>query len=334
MIVSRTPLRISFLGGGTDYPNYYREHGGAVLSATIDKFCYLTVRRLPPFFEHRNRIVYRLTEQTKTVDEIQHPTVKAVMRQVGLDGLEIHHDGDLPARSGMGTSSAFTVGLLNACRALKGQMVSKLDLALEAIHLEQNILKETVGSQDQVAAAFGGINRVSFSGGGLTLRDGARIGEFSVDPVPLPPWRIDDLHSHLLLFFTGVSRTASEVAGTFVPALASNKHLDGAVQQVDDGLRILSDLGSIEPFGEILHHAWTVKRQLSGKVSTPEIDRLYKEAREAGAIGGKLLGAGGGGFLLFFARPKDHDAIRARLGLLHVPFKFESQGSRIVVYDP
>lgn len=326
MIVSRTPLRISFLGGGTDYPAWYREHGGAVLSASIDKFTWLTVRRLPPFFEHRNRIVYRLTEQTKTVDEIRHPTVRAVLKRLGLEGLEIHHDADLPARSGMGTSSAFTVGLLNACHALKGHRVSKADLAAEAIHIEQDVLGETVGSQDQVAAAFGGLNRIDFSD---------RQPQFAVDPVPLPAWRLKELNQHLLLFFTGVSRKASDVADSFVPALSSSPALGGAVAQVAEGLRILSDFGPIESFGEILHCAWRKKRELSEKVSSPEIDSLYETGLAAGAIGGKLLGAGGGGFLLFFARPKDHATMRARLHqLLHVPFTFESNGSRIVVYDP
>lgn len=325
MIVSRTPLRISFLGGGTDYPAWFAAHGGAVLSATIDKYCWLTVRRLPPFFEHKNRIVYRLTETTKTVDEIRHPTVRAVLMHLGLEGLEIHHDADLPARSGMGTSSAFTVGLLNACHALLGHRKTKHELADEAIHVEQRILKETVGSQDQVAAAFGGINRIDF--GGQTA--------FRVDPVLIPRWRIDELKNHLLLFFTGISRTASEVADSFVPTIATSANLAGAVAQVDTGLRILGDLGPIDSFGEVLHEAWTAKRRLSPLVSTPEIDRLYDAARTAGAIGGKLLGAGGGGFLLFFAKPKDHESIRAAMGLLlNVPFNFDHGGSRIVVYDP
>lgn len=331
MIVSRTPLRISFLGGGTDYPSWSRAHGGAVLSATIDKYCYLTVRRLPPFFAHKNRIVYRLIETTSTIGEIQHPTVRAVLQHLGLADMEIHHDADLPARSGMGTSSAFTVGLLNACHALKGNRVSKTDLASEAIHLEQNVLRETVGSQDQVAAAHGGLNHIVFPAG---VPDGARQGAFAVDPVPLRPGRIEEFHRHLLLFFTGVSRTASEVAGSFVPELAKSRHLDGAVQSLENGLQVLTGRGPIEVFGEILDNAWAKKRMLSDAVSTPEIDRLYSAARSAGAIGGKLLGAGGGGFLLVFAKPDHHDAIRARLGLLHVPFRFESDGSRIMVYDP
>lgn len=325
MIVSRTPLRISFLGGGTDYPSWYREHGGAVLSATIDKFTWLTVRRLPPFFEHSNRIVYRLIETTKTVGEIQHPSARAVLQRLELEGVEIHHDADLPARSGMGTSSAFTVGLLNAGHALRGRRVSKGELASEAIDLEQNVLRETVGSQDQVAAAYGGLNRIAFGGG----------QDFTVEPVLLPASRIQTFHEHLLLFFTGIARTASEVADSFVPDLARSPHLKEAVRSVDDGLAVLGGDRSVEPFGELLHEAWAKKRALSSSVSTSQIDKYYEAARSAGAIGGKILGAGGGGFLLFFARPNDHAAVRSRLGeLLHVPFSFETGGSRIVVYDP
>lgn len=334
MIVSRTPLRISFLGGGTDYPAWSRVNGGAVLSATIDKFTYLTVRRLPPFFEHRNRVVYRLIETTAAVGEIKHPSVRAVLQHLGLEGLEIHHDADLPARSGMGTSSAMTVGLLNACHALKGERVSKTDLACEAIHLEQNLLRETVGSQDPIAAAHGGLNHIVFPAG---VPDGARRGAFVVDPVPLREGRLQEFHRHLLLFYTGISRTASEVAETYVPLLDSvaAPSLAGAARSVSDGLEILTGLGSLEPFGELLDAAWAAKRTLSASVSTPAIDRLYAAARGAGAIGGKLLGAGGGGFLLFFARPEAHVAIRASLGgLLHVPFQFETDGSRILVYDP
>ena len=327
MIVSRTPLRISFFGGGTDYPGWSKVHGGAVLSATIDKYCYLTVRRLPPFFAHKNRIVYRQIETTTTTDEIIHPTVRAVLQHLDLHGMEIHHDADIPARSGMGTSSAFTVGLLNACHALTGTRVTKSALASTAITLEQDVLKETVGSQDQVAAAFGGLNHIRFPAG-------ENAAYFSVEPVPLRAGRLDELHRHLLLFFTGISRTASEVADTFVPELAKGRILDASAASVATGLEILTGRGPIEVFGEVLDNAWTKKRMLSAAVSTPEIDRLYAAGRAAGAIGGKLLGAGGGGFLLIFARPEDHNAIRAALGLLHVPFRFESDGSRIMVYDP
>lgn len=358
MIISRTPLRISFLGGGTDYPAWSNEHGGAVLSTTIDKFCWLTVRRLPPFFPHRNRIVYRVIETTAAAGEIAHPTVRAVMLHAGLEGLEIHHDADLPARSGMGTSSAFTVGLLNACHALLGHRRTKMQLAAEAIYVEQVLLKETVGSQDQVAAAFGGFNHVQFSPlhtfpvrGLVTDNAGQVTGgdiappaavveqpfRIQVAPVPLPDWRMEEFHSHLLLFFTGVSRTASEVAESFVPGLGTNPALKDAVAAVEEGLRILGDLGPIEAFGEILDSAWKKKRAISAAVSNPAIDLHYEVARAQGAIGGKLLGAGGGGFLLLFARPKDHATLVVRMkqqGLLHVPFRFEREGSAVPVYNP
>lgn len=325
MIISRTPLRISFFGGGTDYPAYYSVHGGAVLSATIDKFCYLSVRRLPPFFEHKNRIVYRLIETVKTRTEIQHPTVRAVMQFLELDGLEIHHDGDLPARSGMGTSSAFTVGLLNACHALAGERVSRYALESEARHIEQDILCETVGSQDQIAAAHGGLNRIAFS----------QSGHIGVERVPLPEGRLAEFENHLMLFFTGISRTASDVASTFVPGIAS-KDLSGIRAQVDEGLEILGRRRSLDAFGDLLHQAWVAKRALSDAVSNPAIDALYARARDAGAIGGKVTGAGGGGFVLFFVRPEKQESVRNALGaeILEVPFRFESQGSRIIVYDP
>lgn len=334
MIVSRTPLRMSFFGGGTDYPQWYREHGGAVLSATIDKYCYLTVRRLPPFFAHQNRIVYRVIETTRTIDEIEHPTVKAVLALLGLDAMEIHHDGDLPARSGMGTSSAFTVGLLHACHALKGERLSKEALAHEAIRIEQVILEEAVGSQDQFAAAFGGINRIRFEPALDKFASVMGRDSIYVEPVPLPAYRRTELENHLLLFFTGISRTASDLAQTFVPELGRNRALEGAVKTVDEGMRVLCDPGPIEAFGDLLHEAWKKKRQIAPVISTPEVDELYRKGRAAGAIGGKLLGAGGGGFLLFFARPKDHAAIKAALGLLQVPFRFENEGSKIMVYEP
>ena len=253
--------------------------------------------------------------------------MRAVLKHLGLEGMEVHHDADIPARAGMGTSSAFTVGLLNACHALLGRRTHKEDLALEAIHVEQNILKETVGSQDQVAAAFGGLNHITF-------RDGSGRDAFAVDRLPLPDGRLDEFHRHLMLVFTRIPRTASEVADSFVPGLDKNGALSDAARQVENAIRILESPGPIEPFGELLHEAWMAKRGLSAKVSTPEIDGYYSAAREAGAIGGKLLGAGGGGFLLLFARPQDHRAIEQRLGLLRVPFRFEHEGSRVIVYDP
>jgi D-glycero-alpha-D-manno-heptose-7-phosphate kinase len=328
MIITRTPFRISFFGGGTDYPGWFREHGGAVLATTINKYCYITCRRLPPFFEHKHRIVYSLIENVKHNDEIQHPAVRAVLNWTKVaDGMEIHHDGDLPARSGLGSSSSFTVGLLHALQGLNGQMAYKYGLARDAIYLEQNIIGENVGSQDQVSAAFGGFNRIEFH----------RNGTFDVSPVILPGYRQKELRDHLMLFFTGVSRIASEVAKSKIENLKSReKELKLMRAMVDEALSILQNTNeSIDSFGKLLGASWQYKRSLSDRVSTPEIDSIYQAAMDAGAIGGKILGAGGGGFLLIFAKPERQAYIRDRLNkLIHVPFDFEDSGSRVVLYQP
>lgn len=328
MIITRTPFRISFFGGGTDYPPWYREHGGCVLSTTIDKYCYITCRRLPPFFDHKHRIVYSKIENVKTVDEIEHPAARAVLQWADVrDGLEIHHDGDLPARSGLGSSSSFTVGLLHALQALHGRMAAKNDLARDAIHVEQNVIGENVGSQDQVAAAFGGFNRIEFH----------RDDTFSVDPIILPKKRREELRSNLLLFFTGFSRIASEIAKSKIENLRNREQeLQAMRLMVDDAINILQTPNEpIGSFGELLHASWQYKRKLSDRVSTPKIDEIYAAAMEAGATGGKLLGAGGGGFLLVFAEPEKQAAVRERLkDLIHVPFDFDDSGSRVVLYQP
>ena len=328
MVITRTPFRISFFGGGTDYPGWYREHGGAVLSTTINKYCYITCRHLPPFFEHKHRIVYSNIENVKKIGEIQHPSVRSVLDWMKVEnGLEIHHDGDLPARSGLGSSSSFTVGLLNALRGLEGEMVSKYELARDAIHIEQNIIGENVGSQDQVSAAFGGFNRIEFHRNGL----------FDVSPVILPDHRRKELRDHLMLFFTGFSRIASEVAKSQIDNLKSReRELKLMGEMVDEALSILINRNeSIDSFGKLLDASWQYTRSLSDRVSTPEIDIIYKNAMEAGAIGGKILGAGGGGFLLIFAKPERHMRIMEKLKkLIHVPIDFENSGSRIVLYQP
>ena len=328
MIITRTPFRISFFGGGTDYPGWFREHGGAVLATTINKYCYITCRRLPQFFEHKHRIVYSQIENVQHNDEIQHPAVRAVLNWAKVtDGMEIHHDGDLPARSGLGSSSSFTVGLLNALQGLNGQMAYKDGLARDAIHIEQNIIGENVGSQDQVSAAFGGFNRIEFH----------RNDSFDVSPVILPGHRREELRDHLMLCFTGFSRIASEVAKSKIANLKSReKELKLMRAMVDEALSILQDTNeSIDSFGKLLDTSWQYKRSLSDRVSTPEIDSIYQAAMDAGAIGGKILGAGGGGFLLIFAKPERHAAIRDRLDkLIHVPFDFEDSGSRVLLYQP
>jgi len=327
MIISRTPFRISFFGGGTDFPDWYMQHGGAVLATTIDKYCYLTCRYLPPFFQHRYRIVYSKIETCSKVEEIAHPAVKAVLQHLGIRrGLEIHHDGDLPAWSGVGSSSSFTVGLLHAMHGLYGKLSSKEALALEAIRVEQHVLKDVVGSQDQVLAAHGGLNHVEFH----------TTGQISVHPVTISECRLRQLKDHLLLFFTGQARHSSKVAESYAKNLAAkSRQLLLYSALLKEALYILNSQQDLAPFGELLHEAWQAKRSLSNEVSNSLIDQAYEAARSCGAIGGKILGAGGGGFLLVFAKPEDHPAILEKLqNLLHVPFDFESHGTSIVYYDP
>jgi len=327
MIISRTPFRISFFGGGTDYPAWYGKQGGTVLATTIDKYCYLTCRYLPPFFEHRIRVVYSKIENCYRSDEIQHPVVRELLQYLHIDrGVEIHHDGDLPARSGVGSSSSFTVGLLHALYALKRQMPSKQQLAMESIYIEQERLKETVGSQDQVMAAYGGFNHVTFSPDGVIL----------VKPMTLSAERVKELNDHLMLFYTGIMRTGSDIAKSYVQDLESReRQLSSMLDMVNQGIAILNNGEDIIRFGELLHEAWQAKRDLGARMSNSQIDEIYDQAREAGAVGGKLLGAGGGGFILILASPSLQLKIQERLNrLIRVPFKFETSGSQIIFFDP
>lgn len=328
MIISRTPFRVSFFGGGTDYPAWYREHGGAVLATTIDKYCYISVRKLPPFFDHRFRIVYSVVENVKEIREISHPAVRAVLEELNVDqGVEIHHDGDLPARSGLGSSSAFTVGLLSAMHALAGRYTSKDVLATEAIHVEQSLLREPVGVQDQISAAFGGFNHITFRSDGT----------YEVRPIVLSRERLDALQNHLLLVFTGISRTSADVAQTVVRNL-NNRVTEMCVlqQMVEEAIGILaSPTADLAEFGRLLDQCWTLKRTLSDRVTNEVVDNLYETARRAGALGGKLLGAGGGGFMLLFVRPEDRARVRQAVAqLIDVPFRFDASGCRIVLYQP
>lgn len=325
MIISQTPFRISFFGGGTDYPAWYREHGGAVLSTTIDKYCYLNCREFPPFFDKKNRVVWSKIEFVNAVDEIEHPSVKEVLKYLNIhEGVEIHHSADLPARAGMGSSSSFTVGLLHALKVLRGEEVQdKHQLALEALHVEQNLIKENVGSQDQTAAAFGGLNKITFGG----------QEEISVEPLDILPERKTGLQNNLMLFFTGFSRTASDIAKEQIKNTPKKEaELRRMHEMVDEAVGTLTDsTRDIDIFGEMLHETWQLKRGLTSKISTSEIDEIYKRALRAGAIGGKLLGAGGGGFILFYVRPEHQEKIKNELSeLLYVPFKFEELGSSIV----
>jgi len=327
MIISKTPFRISFFGGGTDYPVWYKENRGQVLSTTIDKYCYITLRYLPPFFPYKHRIVYSKIETVKNINEILHPAVRAALDFLKIDkGLEIHHDGDLPARTGMGSSSAFTVGLLNSLYGLKGVMISKDRLAKEAIYIERDVLKESVGSQDQVAAAHGGFNKISFAGN----------DEIKIEPITLTEARIKELESHLVLYFTGFSRYASEVAKTQIEKTPDRKReLTLMYQMVDTAVNILNDENkNILEFGKLLNETWQLKKSLTDKISTPEIDDIYQRALEVGAVGGKLLGAGGGGFLLLFIPPEKQKKVREEFkNLLEVKFHFEKGGSRIIYYN-
>ena len=328
MIITRTPFRISFFGGGTDYPAWYHEHGGAVLATTIDKYCYITCRYLPPFFEHKHRIVYSHIETVRHNDEIKHPSVRAVLNWANvIEGLEIHHDGDLPARSGLGSSSAFTVGLAHALYGLRGEMASQDMLAKDALHIEQNLIGENVGSQDQVSAAFGGFNRINFH----------CDDSFDVLPLILPGHRKEELHDHLMLCFTGFTRVADAIAKSKINNFKNREtELKCIREMVDEAISILSNKGvSIDEFGRLLDLSWNYKRRLSDQVSTPKIDHIYDEAMRAGAVGGKILGAGGGGFMLLFAKPERHAAIRERLkDLIHVGFNFDNSGSKVVLYQP
>ncbi|MDP3792416.1 MAG: kinase [bacterium] len=323
MIITRTPYRISFFGGGTDYPAWYEKNGGAVLATSINKYSYISARFLPPFFKHKHRIVYDQQESVNKIDEIDHPSVRETMRFLNVDkGLEIHHDGDLPAMSGLGSSSSFTVGLLNALYGLNGQTKNKRQLALNAIHIEQNMINENVGSQDQTTAAFGSLNKIEFGG----------TQEIAVYPIVMKPARHKELQDHLMLFFTDFPRNASEIAKEQIKLTPKkNTELNFIRQTVDEGIDILQSDQDINEFGKLLNNAWKVKRTLSSKISNPKLDAIYTAGLKAGATGGKLLGAGGGGFMLFFVKPELQKNVREKLKkLLYVPFHFEHSGSQII----
>lgn len=327
MIITRTPLRISFFGGGTDIPLWYKQHGGAVLSTTIDKYLYITCRHMPPFWTFKHRFVYGAkTETVDRIEEIEHPSIRETLHFMNIcHGIDLHYNTDIPARSGIGSSSSFTVGLLKALYGLEGKMVSDYRLAEEAIHIEQDMIKEAVGSQDQVAAAFGGFNRISFKKG-----DG-----FTVEPVTLQETRLKELNRHLVLVFTGFQRMAAEIEAEKIGKMNQNTvHLTRMAQMVDEAIEILSGNHDINEFGSLLHDSWMLKKSLSDKVSTSAIDDIYQIGRTNGAIGGKLLGAGGGGFLLFFVRPQDREWLLKSLSqFVHVPFTFETGGSKTVYYQ-
>jgi len=327
VIITRTPFRISFFGGGTDYPVWYREHGGAVLSTTINKYCYINCRYLPPFFTYKFLMRYVIREETKTIADIKHPSVRACLTYLKLPkGVEMTYTGDIPAQSGMGSSSSFTVGFLNALYALSGKMVTKRTLAKEALYVEQQMLAENVGAQDQVAAAFGGFNKIEFGG----------EFDFYVTPLPLNREKINRLQNHLMLFFTGVSRNASEIAGEQIKN-TNNRKIELRTMQVmvDEAISILNNgSDNFDEFGKLLNESWKIKRSLTDRITTSRIDAIYDTALKAGALGGKLLGAGGGGFILLFADPELQPLIKEKLrDILYVPFGFDTLGTQVVMYS-
>ena len=326
MIISRTPFRMSFFGGGTDYPPFFKEHGGSVISTTFNKYCYVSIRHIPRFFNHRNQVTYSRIERTRSAAEIEHPMVRNALLHLGMEELSINYDADLPARSGLGSSSSFSVGLLNALHALRGEYAGKHALAEEAIHVERTLCRESGGWQDQIAAAYGGLNRIDFAGDSFTVR-----------PVLISRPRKEQLADHLMLFFTGFSRLSSEIAAEQVKHIKDKTaELVELLQLVDEGERILTDATcDLDEFGRLLHHTWQIKQGITQKISTDTLDEIYARALKNGALGGKLLGAGGGGFFLFYVRRQDQSRLKNALPqLLHVPFAFEENGSEILYYQP
>lgn len=326
MIITKTPFRISFFGGGTDMPTFFNEHGGAVISTTFDKFCYVNVRHMPPFHPYISELVHNRFERVNDLEEIEHPLIRECMRLHDIHAIRLTYEGDLPARTGLGTSSTFAVGMLNAFCALKGKMMSHRALTDEAIHVERVILQEHGGWQDQVAVAYGGLNRIDF-----------HDNDFSVHPIIINPDRKHELDENLMLFYTGVQRFSSEIqADTFEKPVDKTKQLIDMLALVDEAEKILTDKNkNLNEFGKLLDTTWKLKRGTGSKVSNRSIDELYDIAIKAGALGGKLLGAGGGGFLLFYCeKDKQPDLIQALEKLMIVPFNFENDGAQVLYYAP
>lgn len=326
MIITKTPFRMSFFGGGTDLPDFFRENGGAVLSTTFDKYCYVTVRHLPPFFDYSSEICYARTERVTRVSDIEHPAVRNAMAMLDMHELRLTYEADLPSRSGLGTSSSFAVGMLNAFYALKGKYADKKRLADDAIKLERELCREAGGWQDQIAAAFGGLNRINFDADGYT-----------VDPVIISPERKSALEDSLMMFFTGFTRFSADVQATLRSSMRDKTaELREMLALVDVAENVLVDKSvPLDDFGRLLDETWKLKRGISSSVSTDSIDGIYASARKAGALGGKLLGAGGGGFLVFYVPADRRDEVmRAMEGLMYVPFRFENGGTRVIHYTP
>ena len=323
MIISKTPYRISFFGGGSDYPSWYMKNGGAVLSTTIDKYIYVSCRYLPPFFKHKYRIVWSHIELTKEIDQIKHNSVREMLKYFKIkEGVEIHYDGDLPARSGMGSSSVFVVGLMNLFNCFQGKKIKKKKLAKDSIYFEQKILKDVVGSQDQIAATYGGFNKIVFKKG----------GDFKLIPICIKPTILKKLNENLLLVYTGFRRTAHDIASTYVNKLQKSKknNILEIYDFVNEAEKVLMN-DDLNNFGKLLHESWNLKKSLSSSITNSNIDDIYNSAMNKGAIGGKLLGAGGGGFFLFYVPySRQRKFINYFKKLINVPFKFSSNGSKIL----
>lgn len=326
MIITETPFRMSFFGGGTDMEDFFREYGGAVLSTTFDKYCYVNVRHLPRFFDYSTELSYSKTERVTDVEQIQHPAIRNAMKMLDMHELRLTYEADLPARSGLGTSSSFAVGMLNAFYALKGKYADKKKLADEAIYLERELCQEVGGWQDQIAAAYGGLNRINFNADG-----------YEVCPVIISPERKKRLNNNLLMFFTGFTRFSSDVQKQNAIGKADKViQLKEMLSLVDDAERLLTDRDSdLDEFGRLLDHTWKLKRQTGSAVSTSNIDNLYEKGMKAGALGGKLLGAGGGGFLVFYVQPEKQESVKLAMeDLMYIPFEFEDSGTRVIHYTP
>ena len=326
MIITKTPFRMSFFGGGTDMPEFFNQGRGSVISTSFDKYGYVTVRHLPRFFEYTDEIIYSKTERVKNVDEIVHPMVRNAMKMLDMHELHIAYDADLPARTGLGTSSTFAVGLLNAFHCLKGHYKSKKELADEAIKLERVLCNEAGGWQDQIAASFGGFNRIDF-----------KDNSYTVNPIIISPERKEKLNDNLMLFFTGFTRFSADIQSSTKATLTDKKkQLDEMLRLVDEAQDILENRErDLNDFGRLLDKTWRLKRQTGSQVSSGTIDELYEKGIAAGALGGKLLGAGGGGFLLFYVEKDKQDKVKDALSdLMEVPFKFENAGTRVIYYTP
>jgi D-glycero-alpha-D-manno-heptose-7-phosphate kinase len=325
MIITKTPFRMSFFGGGTDMPEFFREHGGAVISTSFDKYCYVNVRHLPPFFDYNTELSYARTERVVDVNEIEHPAIREAMKMLDMHDIRLTYEADLPARTGLGTSSSFAVGMLNAFYALKGKYADKKRLSDEAIYLERVLCNEAGGWQDQIAAAYGGFNRINFHG-----------DSYDVQPIIISPERKKQLNNNLMMFFTGFTRFSSEIQQSSKSMADKTAQLLDMLAIVDEAEMVLEDKNSdLDDFGRLLDKSWRLKKQTGNKVSTGGIDELYEKAMAAGALGGKLLGAGGGGFLLFYV-PQERQAavMKAMSNLMYVPFEFENGGTRVIHYTP